>query len=545
MRYLLLLIFCNISLLAQMPTYKLICESISDEKYLSTVLEKNVGTEKLNCAQALQILQKEGYWLAQCEERDSILILSPKAQMQLGEIEIEETSFLEELDLKGVNRKVPLSQANLEFNLSDILKNFDDLGYPFAYIEFRDYELKDNRLNATMLVNPGPEISLDSLVILGYNKIAKGLIKYEIGYRKGMPYSDQRLQKIEKNILSLPYLNAKRAPAVAFFKKNSILYLYLEKANNNQVTGIVGLNTDSEGRSTLNGDFQLALQNTFNRGEDIGIRWRRPDESAEDFKLNFGYPFLFNSPIGLSTQLSIFRQDSSFVNRKFKGQASYWLAHSSYFLAALEFTSSSALSNTESSSFGNLNDFNATRFKLGIDLSTLNNRLVASSGYRLLALALSADRQSDGATVRQYGWEIEAENYWNFSGNWVYFAGLLSGALFSDELFDNELFRLGGIKTLRGFNELSLFSSAYGIVQNEMRYMLGKRDYLSLFSDLAYTEKKEGAAINANWHLGLGTGINFQTKAGIFSLFLAVGKSNRDNFDFRNTKVHLSYINTF
>ena len=112
-------------------------------------------------------------------------------------------------------------------------------------------------------------------------------------------------------------------------------------------------------------------------------------------------------------------------------------------------------------------------------------------------------------------------------------------------LIGKSLFRIGGIKTLRGFNELSLFSSGYGILQNELRFMLGQKDYLSVFSDLAYTEKKEDIKRNANWHFGLGTGINFQTKAGIFSLFLAVGKTNRDNFDFRNTKVHLSYINTF
>jgi outer membrane protein insertion porin family len=78
-----------------------------------------------------------------------------------------------------------------------------------------------------------------------------------------------------------------------------------------------------------------------------------------------------------------------------------------------------------------------------------------------------------------------------------------------------------------------------------MRFMLGAKDYLTVFGDLGYTEKKELTNLNPNWHLGLGCGINFQTKAGIFSLFLAVGKSNESNFDFRNTKVHISYINTF
>ena len=78
MRYLLLLIFCNFSLLAQMPSYKLICESMSDQKYLSTILKEAFGEADYTCAKALQILQKEGFWLAQCHIEDSVLVLKTK-----------------------------------------------------------------------------------------------------------------------------------------------------------------------------------------------------------------------------------------------------------------------------------------------------------------------------------------------------------------------------------------------------------------------------------------------------------------------------------
>lgn len=531
-------------MLAQMPSYKLICESASDYKNLHSILEKSFTDSTFNCPQIVQSLQAEGFWLASCNQKDSLLVIEANSPLKLGKLRLQKVKYLDDEDnYSGSN--FLLTDQNLENQMQGIITKFNDLGYPFAVMEFTDYKIRNNTLDADFNLSTGPQIRLDSLVILGYDKIAKGILKYEIGYRSGMYYSDKRLKKIEQNISALPYLQAKRSPAVAFFRKNSILYLYLEKATNNQITGIVGLNTNAEGRTTLNGDFQLALQNTFNRGEEIGLRWRSPDESIEDFKLSFGYPFLFNSPIGLSTDIAIFRQDSSFVNRKINGQASYWLASNSYFLAAIEFTSSSALSANESISTANLNDFSTTKIKLGIDLSTLNNRIVASSGYRIQAMGLSALRRTDASNINQFGWELKFENYWNFSGNWVYFSGFLSEALFSEQLFENELYRLGGIKTLRGFNELSFFSSAYGVFQNEMRFMLGAKDYLTVFGDLGYTEKKELTNLNPNWHLGLGCGINFQTKAGIFSLFLAVGKSNESNFDFRNTKVHISYINTF
>lgn len=531
-------------LLAQMPRIELICESESEKEYLQALFGKKKDST-LSCGLALNLLQREGYWLAECELIDSLLNLKTGGRLELANISVPEESLLaRELNNQKL-KSLALNESNIEQRLFEILERYNKIGYPFAALELNNYQLSNGKLNAEFNLSLGPRMYLDSLVILGYPKIGKGTIKYELGYEKGIWYSDALLKKLERNTLALPYLNQKRAPAVAFFREGSILYMYLEKANNNQISGIIGLNTNAEGRSTLNGDFRLALQNTFNRGEEINVAWRSPDASVQDFQLEFNYPFVFNSPIGLGSSVSIFRQDSSFVNRNFTAQASYWLAQNSYFLASLAYASSSALGLNTESGFSNLGDFSTRRLRLGIDLNTFNQRLVPSSGYRIVAQAFSAQRLSDDNRINQFGWELGLQYYWSLSPSWVLYNGLKTEALISDNYFENELFRIGGIKTLRGFNELSLFSSAFGILQNELRLMLGKRDYLAVFSDIAYTERPINQGLARNWHWGLGTGLNFQTKGGLFSLFLAVGRTNQDAFDFRSTKVHLSYINVF
>ena len=123
--------------------------------------------------------------------------------------------------------------------------------------------------------------------------------------------------------------------------------------------------------------------------------------------------------------------------------------------------------------------------------------------------------------------------------------GLNSEALIGKNLFDNELYRIGGLKTLRGFNEQSIFASTYGVATAEYRYMIGQYDYLTVFSDVAYVEKKTESEFNSQWLTGLGAGINFRTNGGVFSLFLAVGKNQDTSFDFRATKVHFGYLNQF
>ena len=46
-------------------------------------------------------------------------------------------------------------------------------------------------------------------------------------------------------------------------------------------------------------------------------------------------------------------------------------------------------------------------------------------------------------------------------------------------------------------------------------------------------------------YLGIGAGIQFQTKAGAFVLQLAVGKRPGEGFDFSATKVHFGYSSLF
>ena len=47
-----------------------------------------------------------------------------------------------------------------------------------------------------------------------------------------------------------------------------------------------------------------------------------------------------------------------------------------------------------------------------------------------------------------------------------------TGYLESPGVFENELYRIGGLKTLRGFDEDSIFASFYTIGPLETRYLL-------------------------------------------------------------------------
>ena len=115
--------------------------------------------------------------------------------------------------------------------------------------------------------------------------------------------------------------------------------------------------------------------------------------------------------------------------------------------------------------------------------------------------------------------------------------------LYNEALFDNELFRIGGIKTIRGFDEESIFASSYIIGTLEYRFILDKNSSIYAFSDGGYYEKTN-STIN-DTPIGFGVGMNFQTGAGIFSINYAVGKQFDNPIDFRASKIHFGFVNFF
>lgn len=437
----------------------------------------------------------------------------------------------------------PLQQKNWDNYVEGLLTFYENRGYPFVRLVPTDYQLLRDTLKGKLRVEAGPYISFDSLVLRGEEKLAPGVIRHLLGYRAGKPYSEKWLAQLPRRIAQLPYVKNKRPPAVAFIRDRTTLYLSLDKARANQIDGVVGLNTEPDGNTTINGDFTLGLANTFHQGEQLNLRWRRPDASVQELLVQLEWPFLFRSPVWLQTELEIFRQDSSFVNTDWNSTAKYQLAPGQFVTGGVDLRQSNVLN--EEVAPANLTSLQRNRWRVGLELQDLNRALLPTQGYRLEASGFSATRNVDSSSSNQWGWELTAEHFWPWTPRMLLRSRILSSGLAGEGLFRNELYRLGGLQTLRGFNEQSFFSSTYALATLEYRYLIGSYDYLSVFADGGYLEEDSQERFRRNWVLGLGTGLSFRTSGGIFSLFLAIGRTDESSFDFRATKVHFGYISQF
>jgi hemolysin activation/secretion protein len=124
-------------------------------------------------------------------------------------------------------------------------------------------------------------------------------------------------------------------------------------------------------------------------------------------------------------------------------------------------------------------------------------------------------------------------------------AALSGGWLQSPNIFRNELFQIGGYKLMRGFDEESIFASQYAVTTAEYRYLVGLNSFFFVFADGGWAQNKSVSVQTSNTFIGVGLGMAFETKAGIFNISYANGKRDDAKFDLRQSKIHLGYVNYF
>ena len=101
-------------------------------------------------------------------------------------------------------------------------------------------------------------------------------------------------------------------------------------------------------------------------------------------------------------------------------------------------------------------------------------------------------------------------------------------------------------KTFRGFDEESILASVFTVITMEYRILLEQNSNLYLFTDVGwYKYFSANKDPKDDTPYGFGAGINFQTKAGIFSVNYALGSQNKNPILFKSAKIHFGIINYF
>lgn len=108
----------------------------------------------------------------------------------------------------------------------------------------------------------------------------------------------------------------------------------------------------------------------------------------------------------------------------------------------------------------------------------------------------------------------------------------------SDQYIINELYRFGGINSIRGFNENSLQGNFFSSLLSEYRYLVSPEIYIHSIIDYGYYS--DATSSKKDNLFGYGFGFGLLTKNGLLNMVYANGNSRNENIQLSNSIVHLS-----
>jgi hypothetical protein len=358
-------------------------------------------------------------------------------------------------------------------------------------------------------------------------------------------------------------VNSGKPSEVEFSPKHSKIYLFLENRKASQLDGILGLSSDKQkkGELSLTGEVHLKLLNSFGRGEVFLVDWKKLQDNVQDFKGEFQYPYLFSSPFGIDGKISIYKKDTLYLTVDRIAGLRYLFGSGRYLRVFYSKKTSSILSSSGYENMMSLPDFADFSYDTyGLEGSYINvdDNLAPERGY-VFNITGSYSRKKINTnpvfSASAYDTVALSTNLFTLNGRMEIFIPVVKrvvfnmavkyGALVNNQLFENELIRIGGLKLLRGFDEESIPVSAHATGTFEVRYMLEKRSYFSLFADQSVYEKKTVHQYLKDTPFGFGAGIAFDTKAGLFTLNYALGTQFGSPVYFESAKIHFGIISNF
>lgn len=519
-------------------------------------------------------------------KKDSILILKfhlgnryEWAQLRNGNVS---EAFLAQV---GYREKLFENKAFIYSEIVDIeeklLSYAEDNGYPFAQVWLDSLMIQNSQISAALMMKTGAIFKFDTINTEGSVKISSTYLQNYLELKKGAFFSRSKILQISRRLADLPFLSERKNPTITFKENNTAtINLFLENKKASRWDFLVGVqpNTTTNGSQkftiTFNGNADF--QNLLGLGERIFANFENLRPQSPRLNLKVTYPYILNFPFGFDGSFDLYKRDSVYIETHLNLGAQYMLGGNDYLklfwnnyksnnliINALQITQTKQLPATLDIS---TNTFGLELFKQKLDYRFNPRRgwsliLRGSAGVRqvrknsdILNLKDSSDstfnfsKLYDTLSLKNFQYTISSQSayYVPFLKRGVLKIGIQGGFIFTTSpISQNEQYRIGGNRILRGFNEESIFASRYAVGTLEYRFLLGRNSYLYAFGDVGYVEDVTRTTRRYDTPIGFGAGITFETKVGLFGFTLAAGREQGNPIDFRNTKTHFGYVSLF
>lgn len=459
--------------------------------------------------------------------------------------EIISSSFLKPL-VKEINSSTfRISISNIPTTLSKINSYLIENGFSFSNVKLSNIEKESEAGNiiGELIVELNTERVIDNIIVKGYENFPKSFLKHYLKLKPNKTLNINSLKEKVNVLNTLAFANTTREPEILFTKDSSQVYLYIERRKSNTFDGFLGFGSnEASSKLEFDGYLDFTLTNNLNYGESINLIYKSDENEQKTFNANITAPYIFNTPIGAELNINIFKKDSTFTTTGQSGNLFYQINNNQILYIGLESVKSNSL-NSNSSTL-NIEDYNSTFYNIKYQLfKSQYNNILFPNNFKLDIKVGLGNRNNNGINTKQIIYGINAYKLFKLNTKNNIFLKINSSGIDSNNYFSNELLRFGGINSIRGFEENSLFATYYGFVNLEYRYNLSPSIFLHTITDAAYL-KNNLENIDENLY-GFGFGLGVLTKAGLLKLNYASGKTKSQKLQLSNSKIHISLSTKF
>lgn len=443
------------------------------------------------------------------------------------------------LNLKKDTISIPIqeTQSWIQHNLNTL----EQKGFSLAKIQLTNQNIINNHLTSDLIIKLNSKRTFDELIILGYNNFPKNIKTNFNKKLKNKTFNQDLVSTIYKDLNQFNFVNQKKYPEILFTKDSTKIFTYLEKSKPNKFDGFIGFSNDKENNLTFNGYLDLSLHNILNSAEKFNLYWKNDGNNQTSFFLNTEIPYLFKTSFGIKANLKIFKQDSLFQNTQSKLDLGYYFTLNKKIHLGIQNTTSVDIQNINTNSLSN---YKSKFYTLTFEYSKKNKENFFYPEKTFFSLNTGiGNRKTNIKKEKQFFIQLEASHIINLNQKNTIFIKNQSFYLESSQFVINELYRFGGINSIRGFRENSLQANTFMSIISEYRYLLSPTIHIHSILDYGYIQDKTSKL--ENQLLGIGIGFEILTKNGLFHLIYSNGSTKNQAIKLSNSIIQISFKTNF
>ncbi|NOT38833.1 MAG: BamA/TamA family outer membrane protein [Saprospiraceae bacterium] len=480
------------------------------------------------------------------------------------------------LEILNIGKLQKLSPNDWRKFVQQVIKTDNNNGYPLSKMKLIPVYNNSDTLTANIIYEKGPRFFMGE-IDGGDNKVISNLyLSRLVNAKKGSVFQHDHILNIDKILSKINYLEVEFPPRIKFEGNQVNINMYLKRKPSNSFDFLIGFNNSGSGltRSVqITGQANMDLNNSLKLGERIFMHYENLQPSSPRFNLVLDFPYLAWVPFGITFGTDLIKSKDQYINIQSFSKFTKAIDPQS-FIKLVFHNNFSYVLNADSVYIRNflklptVIDFNHNSYGAEYSRDTRDNRVSPSKGYdciisgriglkKFIASDAILRYDVDNTLIKQldslnqnklqYNFSVQGSYYYMIVRRSVLKLGLQSDIILNKAgVLENEVIKIGGIRNLRGFNDNFFSSDKFVISTFEYRFLLDRFSYLNIFVDHGYMSLIS-QDFKSDWknYIGLGLGMQLQTKAGAFGIFFASSRTEETDFDFSALKVHFGYLAKF